>query len=66
MNYLIRAYQATPDKDTFFNNFFIKLAGTDELQKQIETRHTAYEIKKTWVRDLQSYDTMRQPYLIYQ
>ena len=66
LNYLIRAYQATPDKDTFFNNFFIKLAGTDELQKQIETRHTAYEIKKTWVRDLQSYDTMRQPYLIYQ
>jgi len=62
---LIEAYQATSDKATFFNNFFIKLAGTDRLQKQIESSHTAYEIKKTWVRDLQTYDSMRQAYLIY-
>ncbi len=65
LNYLIEAYQATADKSTFFNDFFIKLAGTDKLQKQIETRHTAFEIKKTWVRDLQTYDAMRQAYLIY-
>ncbi|EGV42550.2 DUF1343 domain-containing protein [Bizionia argentinensis JUB59] len=65
LNYLIEAYQSTSEKSAFFNNFFIKLAGTDKLQKQIETRHTAYEIKKTWVRDLQAYDTMRQAYLLY-
>ncbi|WP_452227954.1 exo-beta-N-acetylmuramidase NamZ family protein [Lacinutrix sp. MEBiC02404] len=65
LNYIIEAYQATANKETFFNNFFTKLAGTKELQKQIETRHTAYEIKKTWVRGLASYDTMRQAYLLY-
>ena len=65
LNHLIEAYQATNDKDAFFNNFFIKLAGTEALQKQIESKHTAYEIKKTWVRGLQAYDSMRQPYLIY-
>ncbi|MBU2939641.1 DUF1343 domain-containing protein [Lacinutrix sp. C3R15] len=65
LNYIIEAYQATANKDAFFNTFFTKLAGTKALQKQIETRHTAYEIKKTWVRGLAAYDTMRQAYLLY-
>ena len=65
LNYLIEAYQATENKDEFFNDFFTKLAGTKKLQEQIEGRHTAYELKKNWVRGLQAYDTMRQPYLIY-
>ena len=65
LNYIIEAYQATANKDAFFNTFFTKLAGTKELQKQIETKHTAYEIKKTWVRGLAAYNTMRQAYLLY-
>ena len=65
LNYLIEAYQATENKDEFFNEFFTKLAGTKSLQEQIESRHTAYELKKNWVRGLQAYDEMRQPYLIY-
>ena len=66
LNYLIEAYQATENKDEFFNAFFVKLAGTKSLQEQIESRHTAYEIKKNWVRGLQAYDAMRQAYLIYE
>ena len=66
LNYLIEAYQATENKDEFFNDFFTKLAGTKSLQKQIEGKHTAYEIKKNWVRGLQAYDEMRQAYLIYE
>ena len=65
LNYIIEAYQATKNKETFFNNYFTTLAGTRELQKQIETKHTAYEIKKTWVRGLATFDTMRQTYLLY-
>tara|TARA_R110002012_G_scaffold17930_4_gene66649 strand:+ start:18081 stop:19361 length:1281 start_codon:yes stop_codon:yes gene_type:complete len=65
LNYLIEAYQATSDKETFFTTFFTKLAGTEKLQKQIEGRLTAFEIKKTWVRDLKAYNTMRQAYVIY-
>ena len=66
LNYLIEAYQGTENKDEFFNAFFTKLAGTKSLQEQIEGRHTAYEIKKNWVRGLQTYDTMRQAYLLYE
>jgi uncharacterized protein YbbC (DUF1343 family) len=66
LNYLIEAYQATENKDEFFNAFFTKLAGTTKLQEQIELRHTAYELKKNWVQDLQDYDEMRQQYLIYE
>ncbi|MBT8395074.1 MAG: DUF1343 domain-containing protein [Bacteroidia bacterium] len=65
LNYLIEAYQATEKKEEFFNDFFTKLAGSKSLQKQIEDRHTAYEIKKNWVRGLQAYDAMRQTYMIY-
>jgi uncharacterized protein YbbC (DUF1343 family) len=65
LNYLIEAYQATEKKEEFFNDFFTKLAGTKSLQEQIENGHTAYEIKKNWVRGLQEYDTMRQAYLLY-
>lgn len=65
LNYLIEAYQATENKEEFFNDFFTKLAGTKKLQEQIEGRHTAYELKKNWVRSLQDYDEMRQDYLIY-
>jgi len=65
LNYLIEAYQATENKETFFNDYFVKLAGTHALQKQIETNHTAYEIKKTWVSGLAAYDAMRQAYLLY-
>ncbi|MDO6598310.1 DUF1343 domain-containing protein [Oceanihabitans sp. 2_MG-2023] len=65
LNYLIEAYQATANKETFFNAYFTTLAGTKKLQKQIETKHTAYEIKKTWARGLADYDKMRQPYLLY-
>ena len=66
LNYLIEAYQATENKEDFFNDFFTKLAGTKKLQEQIESRHTAYELKKNWVRGLQAYDEMRQAYLIYE
>jgi uncharacterized protein YbbC (DUF1343 family) len=65
LNYLIEAYQASSNQKEFFNDFFTKLAGTRKLQENIEGRHTAYELKKNWVRDLQDYDLMRKPYLIY-
>ena len=66
LNYLIEAYQATENKNEFFNDFFTKLAGTKSLQKQIESRHTAFELRKNWVRDLQKYEEMRRKYMIYE
>ncbi len=66
LTYLIEAYQATENKREFFNDFFTKLAGTKKLQEQIEGGHTAYELKKNWVRGLQAYDVMRKAYMIYE
>lgn len=65
LEFLIKAYYATTNKDDFFNDFFTKLAGTKKLQKQIEAKLNALEIKKTWAKDLQTYNQMRQAYLLY-
>lgn len=65
LNYLINAYQNSIDNSKFFNAFFTKLAGTKTLQKQIEMKLTADEIKNTWKDGLKAYDFMRQAYLLY-
>ena len=62
---LISFYQDAKDKDDFFIPFFNKLAGTDQLQKQIEEGMSEAEIKQTWAADLEEYKTMRLEYLLY-
>jgi uncharacterized protein YbbC (DUF1343 family) len=56
-----------PDKSKFFARpeFFDKLAGTDELRKQILAGMTESEIRKSWETDLNTYKTMRAKYLLY-
>ena len=65
LEWLIDAYNANGKKKDFFNSFFVKLAGTDKLQKQIEAGMTAEEIRKTWSQGLTDFDNMRQNYLLY-
>ena len=57
--------QGYPYKESFFNTFFTKLAGTEKLQQQIEKGLTEEEIKATWVTDLEKFKTIRVKYLIY-
>ncbi|MBK6265188.1 DUF1343 domain-containing protein [Marivirga sp. S37H4] len=64
--YLIEFYEAFPDKTAFFNNFFVKLAGTMQLQKQIESGFTEEEIKLSWQNELESYKAIREKYLLYE
>ena len=56
---------ATGKQKDFFNPFFTKLAGTTKLQEQIEKGYTYREIRKTWLKDLESYGNMRQKYTLY-
>jgi len=63
--WLVDAYQNTSDKTKFFNAFFKKLAGTEQLQKQIEEGLSFSEIKKTWESGLSDFKKMRKKYLIY-
>ena len=65
LEWLIKAYNNTSDKNNFFNSFFTKLAGNKELQKQIEMGMTASEIKKTWQKDLELFKEKRKAYLLY-
>jgi uncharacterized protein YbbC (DUF1343 family) len=62
---LLNFYQNKPDSLIFFTQFFTQLAGTDQLQKQIEKGWTEQQIRLTWVPDIDSYKVKRQKYLIY-
>ncbi|SFC43409.1 Uncharacterized conserved protein YbbC, DUF1343 family [Parapedobacter composti] len=67
LKYLIDFYQKAPFKDTFFArpDFFDKLAGTDELRKQIIAGLTEAEIRDSWKADLDAYKKLRNRYLLY-
>lgn len=66
LEWLIEAYNSTGKQKDFFTPFFAKLAGTTQLQEQIEKGYTYREIRKTWLSGLEAYDKMRQPYLLYE
>jgi len=65
LEWLLKAYKNTSDKEKFFNNFFIKLAGTDQLQKQIEKGLTEKEIRSTWEAGIEDFKETRRKYLLY-
>lgn len=67
LKYVLDFYNKMPDKSKFFTraSFFDKLAGTDELRKQIIAEKTEQEIKDSWKSDLDAYKQMREKYLLY-
>jgi uncharacterized protein YbbC (DUF1343 family) len=67
IRYLLKMYALTENKDKFFSNasFFDKLAGSDELRKQIIAGKTEAEIKASWQPALKAYKEMRKKYLLY-
>ena len=65
LEWLIDAWKNYPDKQKFFNSFFEKLAGNNELQKQIESGMSEQEIRLTWQTDLDKYRIVREKYLLY-
>jgi len=65
LSYIIRFYKLFPEKDKFFIPYFKKLAGTEELQKQIEKGLSEKQIKAAWKKGLEEYKVMRKKYLLY-
>lgn len=65
LKYLIDAYNNFPDKAVFFNDFFKKLAGNDDLYKQIKEGKTEDEIRKSWQPELDYFKKIRKKYLLY-
>lgn len=64
LDWIINAYNQLKG-EKFFNNFFVKLSGTKELQQQIEQGMTESEIRATWQDDLDNYKKIREKYLMY-
>lgn len=64
--WLKEAYDMAPDKEGFFNNFFDKLAGTDQLRKDIIAGRTIQEIRASWEADLEAFKIIRKKYLLYE
>ena len=65
LTWLLELYKAFPDKAHFFKAYFTKLAGTADLQKQIETGKSEEDIRASWEPALSNYKSMRKKYLLY-
>lgn len=68
LSYLLEYYKKMTDiNEKFFldNNFIDKLAGSDQLRKQILAGKNEQEIKETWKPGLVAFHKIRAKYLIY-
>lgn len=65
LSWLIGLYQKDTIKNDFFNDFFDKLAGTNQLRLQIISGKSEKEIRLLWQQKLEEYIVMRKNYLLY-
>ena len=69
LEYLIKAYKSykNPSQPFFLKNLWIdKLAGTDQLRKQIIAGKSSEEIKASWKKDLEDFQKIRAKYVMYE
>ncbi len=69
ISWLLKAYKnyKNPQQNFFLKNlFFDKLAGTDELRKQIIAGKSEEEIRNSWKQDLEDFQRIRAKYVIYE
>lgn len=65
LSWLVGTYKAMINNENFFNNYFEKLAGTNELKKQIVAGLTENEIRKSWQPKIENFKKTRARYLLY-
>jgi uncharacterized protein YbbC (DUF1343 family) len=65
LDWLIGYYEFFKEKGDFFTAYFDKLAGTDQLRKQLESGLTEEKIRESWSDDLDSFKQIRKKYLLY-
>lgn len=65
LKWLLKAYKESSNPSNFFNSFFTKLAGSPDLQNQIEMGLSEEEIRASWQDGLKDFKKMREDYLLY-
>lgn len=72
LGWLMELYKAYPDKDRFFDTSqskqmgnFDKLAGTENLKRQIIAGVSEAEIRRSWEPGLSAFKVIRKRYLLY-
>ncbi|MBX2846379.1 MAG: DUF1343 domain-containing protein [Saprospiraceae bacterium] len=68
LSYLIHAFKDLTEQDSEFflkNNFFDKLAGSDQLRLQILEGIDIESIRQSWQSDIEQFQSIRSKYLIY-
>jgi uncharacterized protein YbbC (DUF1343 family) len=65
LEHLLEAYRTADKGEKFFNNFFDKLAGSDQLRKDILAGKSETAIRNSWRKDLEEYLEKRDKYLLY-
>ena len=67
LDWLIDVYRKWDGAEPFFNEnlYFDKLAGTDQLRKQIEAGFGQEEIRASWKEEIDRFRTLRKAYLLY-
>lgn len=63
--WLMDTYKNFPNKNGYFNDFFLKLAGTPLLRQQIEKGVSEDDIRKSWKDDIEKFKKIRKKYLLY-
>jgi len=67
LQWLIDSYNQYPEKEEFFTNFFLLLAGTKQLEAQIKSDLSADEIRTSWKPGLEKFQKeVRSKYLLYE
>lgn len=74
LKWVMDAWRLFPEKDSFFivpksgdmkGSFFNKLAGNDELWRQIRDGVSEQKIRESWKADLDNFREIRKKYLLY-
>lgn len=66
LQYLLKMYQAFPDKTKFFNDkSFDTHLGTSKMREMIVAGKSENEIRESWKKGLDEYKLTRQKYLLY-
>lgn len=65
LSFLKNALLLQGGTSSFFNAFFDKLAGTDQLKQQLLQGLSEEAIRATWEKDIKAFKAIRKKYLLY-